>query len=78
MQMRPSEVKSCYLIGHIITMGVVSLYISLSNGGHPGVIQEYLIPIYQVGNHWIKLMCGLLKNKYKTSDALQPQFFIDV
>ena len=52
MQIKPSEVKLCCLIGHIITMGVVSLNISLSSGGHPGVIQGYLIPIYHVGNHW--------------------------
>ena len=46
--MKPSEVKLCCLIGHIITMGVVSLYISLSSGGHPNFIQECVIQINQV------------------------------
>ena len=49
--MKPSEVKLCYLIGHIITLSIVWLCISLSRGGHPGVIKEYLVPIYRVGNH---------------------------
>ena len=50
MQMMLAEVKSCCQIGHMITMGVVTLCNSLPSGGHPEVIQEYLIPIYQVGD----------------------------
>ena len=38
------------------TMGVVALYISLPSGGHPEVMQEYYIPIYQVGNQWYRLL----------------------
>ena len=53
MQMKPLGVKLCCLIGHMTTMGVVSLCISLPSGGHPEGIQKYLIPIYQVGNQWV-------------------------
>ena len=49
-QMKPSKIKLCCLIGLMITMGIISLCISLPNRGHPEVIQKYLIPIYQVGN----------------------------
>ena len=31
-------------------MDVASLFISLPRGGHQGYLQEYLIPIYEVGN----------------------------
>ena len=48
--MTPSEVKLCCLIGHMTSMSVVTLCISLPSGGHPEVIQE--IPIYSVGNQW--------------------------
>ena len=59
MQMKRSKLKLCCLISHIITMGIVRLYISLPIWGHPGVIQEYLIPIYQVGNCWAEYMDGI-------------------
>ena len=45
----PLGAKLCYLIGHMTTMGVASLCISLPSGDHPEVIQKYLIPIYKVG-----------------------------
>ena len=50
MQMKLSKVKLCCLIGLMIKMGIISLGISLPSGGHPEVIQKYLILIYQVGN----------------------------
>ena len=42
MQMKPSEVKLCCLIGHMTTIGVALLCISLLSGGHPEVIQNDL------------------------------------
>ena len=53
MQMKPLGVKLCCLIGHMTTMGVASLCLSLPSGDHPEGIQKYLIPIYQVGNQWL-------------------------
>ena len=50
--MKPFEVKLCCLIGHMTTMSVASLSISLPSGENPEVIQKYLIPIYEVGNQW--------------------------
>ena len=50
MQMKPLGVKLCCLIGHMTTMGVASLCLSLSSADHPEGIQKYLIPISQVGN----------------------------
>ena len=50
--MIPLEVKLCCLIGHMTTMGIETLSISFLSGGHPEVIQEDFIPIYQVGNQW--------------------------
>ena len=55
MQMKTSEVKSCCMIGHMSTMVVVSLCISVPTGGHPEVIQKDLIPIY----HWEIDCCHL-------------------
>ena len=54
MQMKPLGVKLCCLIGHMTTMGVASLCLSLPSGDHPEGIQKYLIPIYQVGNQWLQ------------------------
>ena len=68
MQMKPLGVKLCCLIGHMTTMGVASLYPSLSSGDHPEGIQKYLIPIYQVGNQWIELFvwsCILIPLDFK-------------
>ena len=58
MQMRRLGVKLCCLIGHMTTMGVASLCISLPIRDHPEVIQKYLIPIYQMGNQWSLHYCN--------------------
>ena len=39
------------------TMGVASLRLSVPRGDYPEGIQKYLIPIYQVGNQWLKYDC---------------------
>ena len=65
MPMQLSDVKLCYMIGHMTTMGVSSLFISLPCGGHPEVMQEYVIPIYQVGNQW---PCCVIDNPAKVSN----------
>ena len=59
MQIKPLGVKLCFLIGHMTTIGVASLFISLPSGDHPEVMQKYLIPIYQVGNQCLnRLVSG--------------------
>ena len=35
MQIKPLGVKLCFLIGHMTTIGVASLCISLPSGDHP-------------------------------------------
>ena len=54
MQMKPSDVKLCCLIGQLTTMGVASecIGLSLPTAGDPEVKQEYFIPINEVGNQW--------------------------
>ena len=54
--MRPSEEVLCYLIGHMAMVGVVLLFTSLPGGGQPEVLQEYLIPIYQMGDQWLTII----------------------
>ena len=71
MQMKPLGVKLCCLIGHTTKMGVATLCLSLPSGDHPEGIQKYLIPIYQVGNHWLDIIID--SDSWSKGQLQEPQ-----
>ena len=52
--MKTSEENYAASLAIMTTIIVASLSKTLRSGGHPEIIQENLIPIYQVGNLWGK------------------------
>ena len=52
--MKTSEENYAASLAIMTTIIVASLLKTLRSGGHPEIIQENLIPIYQVGNLWGK------------------------